>query len=332
MSYKIEELKNKEYKVIIRYKDISGVYRRKERRGFFNISSAKAWGKTEDKSLNKEKKDFTLYDVLILDNAIKTHAENTVNTRFNAVKGFYERIGETKRVKDIEEVDITNYLIFLKSEGIDGESLIDTLKTVFNKCIEYDIIKKNPMDVLLNFKKIKRKSKKKEKFITRERYLKLIDEITDPDGKLMLVLLYNTGMRISEAMGLYKKNIDEDFIYVKSQLSQKGEDKTLKTSNSYRKIPINKALYDYIMENSIGNDYVFSHRNAMWYTRVFKGKNITSHMFRHTYATRLLHLNIDMSIISEVVGDDKTTIYRKYVEYNKDRNKEENKNLVKSIF
>lgn len=332
MSYTIEKLKNNKYKAIVRYKDMTGIYRRKEKTGFLNEESAVEWAKEKDKVLNKEKQDYTLYDIVELDNTLKTHSENTYYTMKRNVKSFYDKIGEIKKVSDITESDITNYLISFHSTRFTGESAIKIIKIVFNKAVNYGVIKKNPTDILNSFKKIKKKEKKKDKFITKEKYLDLIDKELEPDFKLLVIILYNTGMRISEAMGLYKKNIDKDFIYVENQISPSGKNKDLKTVNSYRKIPINFGLHEYIMAHSIGDEYVFKHRNFSWYQRRFQKENITSHMFRHTYATRLIHMNIDIGTISRVIGDDKATIYRKYVEYNKDRNKEENKNLIKSIF
>lgn len=332
MSYKIEELRNNKYKAVVRYKDISGEYRRKEKSGFYDLSDAEIWAKEKDKILNKEKKDYTLYDVLEFDKAIKNHSENSLITTLGCVNGFYNRIGGVKKVRDITESDITNYLISFVGTDFTGEAALKTLKVVFNKSVDYGVIKKNPTDILKSLKRPKKKEKKKDKFITQEKYFDLINKVSDPDSNLLIIVLYNTGMRISEAMGLYKRNVDKDFIYVRSQISKKGNDKKLKTVNSYRKIPINKDLYEYIMTHSIGDEYVFKHRSFSWYRRVFEEENITSHMFRHTYATRLIHMNIDIGVISKVVGDDKATIYRMYVEYNKDRNKEENKNLIKSVF
>lgn len=133
-----------------------------------------------------------------------------------------------------------------------------------------------------------------------------INEVNDNLFKLAIFVLYFGGLRLSELLGLLGSNIDLEnkTIKVKQQLASNGElTTTLKTSNSYRNVPMNNGLYNTFITHTLTQDRVFpySHtsfrRKLSYYEKQANIPNYTAHEFRHTFCSNLAS---KISNISEV--------------------------------
>ena len=93
----------------------------------------------------------------------------------------------------------------------------------------------------------------------------------------------------------------------------------LKTSNSYRTIPISDDLYRKLKKAT------FDFQGRIFYDLTYQGLythfkkyKISPHCFRHTRATILVGSGIDLTVIAQVIGDKIETILENYVEVNED--------------
>jgi integrase/recombinase XerC len=130
--------------------------------------------------------------------------------------------------------------------------------------------------------------------------------------KLVLQLFYNTGMRISELIGLKENQVDAAY----------GNIKVLGTGNKERIIPLNadlmQALLDYISQKPAApqhvpevfvNDsgrplyarlaYNIVKKNLVLVTTVQKK---SPHVLRHSFATHLANNGADLNAIKELLG------------------------------
>lgn len=172
-----------------------------------------------------------------------------------------------------------------------------------------------------------------------------------PRGDFIILLLY-TGMRIGEALALTWNDID--FTHKTININKNAtiainRDKKLinpntnkpyktrhitqnstKTESSTRVIPMaamaEKALKNiqkyngdkpYVMANSKGNIGDYSNMNRML-KGMLKGAGISTdysiHSLRHTFASMLFHKDVDVKIVSELLGHSSITItYNTYV-------------------
>lgn len=134
-----------------------------------------------------------------------------------------------------------------------------------------------------------------------------INKVNDNLFKLALFVLYFGGLRCSELLGLLGSDIDLDnkVIKVQRQLASNGElTTTLKTSNSYRSVPMNNELLSLMQKICTKNNdrlFPYSHtsfrRKLSYYEKQANVPNYTAHEYRHTFCSNLAS---KISNISEV--------------------------------
>lgn len=139
--------------------------------------------------------------------------------------------------------------------------------------------------------------------------------VADQQERLIVLMLYTLGLRISELSALELKNIDKEWVRV---MGKGGKERELPLLNStyalienYRRdFPSIKFLFEKngakLSENSL--------RYKL--TSLFKkvGLHVTPHMLRHSYATQLLNNSARIADVSELLGHSSmatTQIYTK---------------------
>ncbi len=153
------------------------------------------------------------------------------------------------------------------------------------------------------------------------------------DGKrdyLMLLLLYNSGMRVSEIISIQGK----DLIVTgtgQCHLRIMGKGRKERTVPLWKNTT--KCLSEYIQENKIQrDDYLLSGRNVKHLTRSgaryridcvvkkasidcpsSKEKSVSPHIFRHSTAMSMLQSGIDISTIAIWLGHESIETTHKYM-------------------
>jgi integrase/recombinase XerD len=137
----------------------------------------------------------------------------------------------------------------------------------------------------------------------------MLDSLGNIKHKMILSLIYSTGMRVSEATGLKLQDVDFErkVIIVKAKSGMKG-----------RIVPLAEKLQndlsDYLKAYQ-PEVYLFEGIKGMQYSprsvqRVVKNalqkgrirKNASVHTLRHSYATHLLDNGVDLRLIQELLG------------------------------
>lgn len=138
---------------------------------------------------------------------------------------------------------------------------------------------------------------------------------TDLQERLVVVMLYTLGLRISELTSLVVDDISTDWVRV------------LGKGNKQRDIPLlssTKLLLDEYLALNSPKKFLFEKNreklseNSLRYTvtKVFKrvSLKVTPHQLRHSYATALLNNNAPIADVSELLGHSSmatTQIYTK---------------------
>jgi len=141
--------------------------------------------------------------------------------------------------------------------------------------------------------------------------------------KFLIRLLYETGMRIGQALGLRHKDVktwDNEIHIVPRFNNQNGARTKSASINTIVVTPVLMQLYsEYLLEelDDIESPYVFvclkgnKKGQALKYTAVQElferisrtiGIRVTAHMLRHTHATELLRSGWDMALIQKRLG------------------------------
>jgi integrase/recombinase XerD len=165
--------------------------------------------------------------------------------------------------------------------------------------------KKEWTDDKLKIKQLKI-PKQLPKFLTNEEINEALKNI-DTDNwlslrdKALILFLYATGLRVSEAMNAKKNDIEEGWIRVRSG---KGDKERLVPIAMVALKALNEYLYtrphvsDYLFINSRGGK--LSRISAFYITK--KYLNVSPHVLRHSFATSLILGGADLRVVQELLG------------------------------
>lgn len=154
-----------------------------------------------------------------------------------------------------------------------------------------------------------RQDRKSKRYIPKTHFKTLLSHINKVNDNLFACLIsvaYLGGLRISELLGLLKEDVDLEkrIIKVRRQLLTNGNlTTTLKTSNSYRNVPINSELYDLFKKFELMNDRLFpiSHTTAKRKLAIYEKEagipNYSFHEYRESFCTNLA---MNISNVSEI--------------------------------
>lgn len=341
MNITIRQRENGKWQAIISYKDKKGKWKQKPKGGFDKRKDANQWAKAKAFELQKlEQKgilgnEYTLEEVfeLYLARMEKTNdrdSTSTIDTYRSSMNLFSDFL--PREISSIKSTELYDFMESKrKSTGNSYNLNIEVLSTLFNFAIKkVRACEINPCDLLYYDKT---KKDKRIKFITEDLYKKILDSLKNPKMKLLVQLLYETGMRIGEALGLCIQSVNNMTIKVERQFLRDKKILTpeLKTANSYRIIPISENLYRQLKSATfdIQGRIFYDATYASLYYHLQK-HNLSPHCFRHTRATILVGSGIDLTVVAQVIGDKIETIMRDYVQVNED-NIDNTFNMIRAL-
>jgi len=265
-------------------------------------------------------------------------SKNTFDSYKNDLEEFNFFL-KSKKILSIDNIDkdlILNYYNLLERKKFSKSTLqrrYSSLNQFFKYLIKNKKIKENPMLSMHRQKK----EIKLPKYLTESEIDKLLSVNNDFNNikvlrnRLILEMLYSTGMRVSELCSLPLKSVifnnkedNNDYIF----LTIKGK------GQKERIVPIRKQILpildEYISLTSKKNQkYLFqsSGKNSFITRRTIENiikqsaikanlnpEKISPHTMRHSFATNLLQKGLDIREIQELLGHssiDTTSIYTK---------------------
>lgn len=344
--------KDKGWQVILSYKD-GDKWRQKSKQGLKTKQQAKAAG---DKLLSELQRTFvpssnelagiTLRNFVPVVIKDKTLTPST-KYAFSRVPIFFADIAD-KVISQITTADILQILSTKK--GLANSTIrhrLTLLNTVFNHAIQvYGIAIRNPVQAVPRVKLQKQSCIKAISHDDFTRLMKSSGGRNCENYKICCQIAYYTGMRFGEIVGLIWDDISFDSrqITVKRQVKAYRHDGIitygpgpLKTTNSYRTIPVPGVLLDVLKDwkrKSTSESVLgFAGSNTQLINRWIKKTlpNTSIHDFRHTYATNLLANGVDIQTVAALCGDSVGTIISTYLDFTEEMRKRAAQN-VDTIF
>lgn len=222
-------------------------------------------------------------------------------------------------LEDLEFEDVEHFLKFLKVKRdykpASRKRVSVAVKMFFKYAWKKRICKD---DIASQIEDIKCVQKERE-YLTQEEALSFIKEIRHPVVRIFASTLFYTGMRISEALALTPEDVDLRSNWI---LIRNGK------GNKARKIPICKKLKelleDYVQWRVESNQFFATPKTGgisigrvqaiIKETRKRLGitKQITAHVFRHSFASELVKKDVNIVSISKLLGHSNlktTSIY-----------------------
>ncbi len=163
------------------------------------------------------------------------------------------------------------------------------------------------------------------KALTKEEVRKLLSVISPlrKRDRLIVLLLYGTGLRVSELCNLKIKDIDLDRGIAVVRGGKGAKDRMVPIPE-----PIIREIREYLAARKDGSEYLLVEEKrdnkdkispkTVWYLLNRYGKKagikVTPHMLRHSFATHMLENGVDIRVIQEILGHSNlstTQIYTK---------------------
>ena len=243
----------------------------------------------------------------------KNYSANTVISYKNDLYYFYMFIN--KNLLEITEDDIRSYLTSLNKLDEASSSIrrkISSFKSFYKFLYKNDYMKKE--NYPLTRIAYPKTEKKLPRFIYYNELLEIINEASkDKDSvrdRLIIEMLYATGVRITELINI--KISDIDFNNRRIVVLGKGNKERIVYYGEYAE----EVLKKYINTHSrIGHNYLFMNSKGEKITdrgvryiidnimkRLSIKTHVSPHVLRHTFATDMLNNGCDIKIVQELLG------------------------------
>ncbi|MEQ1554279.1 MAG: tyrosine-type recombinase/integrase [Ferruginibacter sp.] len=252
----------------------------------------------------------------------KRYSNHTIISYENDLTAFFNFIGSNYTESNIESIKasyIRSWLASMKEADMASRSLnrkISSLRSFFKYLLKKEIVKVNPVTAIISPKMPKRLPQ----FVEEKDTKNLFTTISFADGfkglteKLLLEILYNTGMRKAELISLCEHQIDVSNSNVK----------VLGKGNKERLIPISKTLIFNIKYYIAEKRKLFDKQENNVLLISEKGKILdpkyvynvakkylaevttihkkSPHILRHSFATHLMNNGADLNAVKELLG------------------------------
>jgi len=250
----------------------------------------------------------------------KRFSSHTLTAYKGDLEQFKDFISKTYEVSDAKEVTpqhIRSWMVQLMQQGISTRSInrkLSSLKTFFKFLKKRGQLEFNPMAKIIAPKS----GKRLPVFVNKDQINQLFDQVDFGEAydgarnKAIMELLYATGMRRSELIGLKVKDIS----FESSLLKVKGK------GNKERLIPMSRKVEKVLKEYLKAKEEYFPKPASLFLTS--KGKTLypklvynlvkkylsavttleqrSPHVMRHTFATHLSDNGADLNAIKELLG------------------------------
>ena len=141
----------------------------------------------------------------------------------------------------------------------------------------------------------------------------------------IFLLLYDTGLRISELLALRVRNINFRTNTIHVQITKTKEERyvffTDRTKRNLRKMILSHKIEDYLFINYKQNKRMVVNNVEMMCTRLRKTLNLTEkiapHKWRHTFATRFLQDGGDLETLRLLLGHKSLKTTQQYLHFDR---------------
>lgn len=246
---------------------------------------------------------------------------------------------EELEYENIVYEDLRYYLVYLKDKKKNSNSSIDrkisALRGFYKYLVNLKILEVNPFDIVSGPKKEKKLPRYFEYNELEELFNSVdISSVIGRRDRLILELLYATGVRVSEMVEIKVSDIDISNRNI-NIIGKGNKERIVKfgeycldaindyLDNSYNKLNINNI--NYLFLNSRGSKltdrgvrYILD--NLIKKTSL--NKKISPHMLRHSFATHLLNNGADLLTVQKLLGHESIKATQVYTHVSTDRLKE----------
>lgn len=251
---------------------------------------------------------------------VRKYSLNTINSYISDINIFLEYLHIQKlNYKDVNHEVIRSYLKYLDEKKYKNSSInriLSSLNDYYNYLTKCKVTKYNYFEDINR----PRKEKRLPNFINYSEYMSLLaivekeeNEFLKARNLLLLEILFDTGLRVSEVVNIEINNINKKEQSIK--VLGKGNKERIVYYGDYAK----NYLEDYLNLrrniNIVDKDYLFLNKNYTRLTRrgveylisdiskkALLRQKISPHTLRHSFATEMLNNGCDIRSVQELLG------------------------------
>lgn len=268
----------------------------------------------------------------------KNYSDYTVQNYEEDLIGFKNFLA-VEHINNIKQIDYSIIRLYLKKmyeKKYSKKTIarhISTLRTFFKYLMREDIIETNPITLISNPKQ----DKKLPNYLNYEEIEVLlhIPDLNDAYGMrdaLILELLYSSGIRVSELVGIKLEHINKNEEKIKILGKGNKERYVLYGSRCTEllNLYINKGRKELLKHSGV--PYLFLNKNGSQLStagvRYILSKilkvgglklKVSPHTLRHTFATHLLNNGADLKSVQELLGHENLSTTQIYTHITNDR-------------
>ncbi len=232
---------------------------------------------------------------------LRSYSRATVKNYLACLKEYFLWIRADFEMPD--ENMIKNFLLMKQERGYSSQTVNVYLNAIR---FYYHQVVRSPFKLNIRFAK---RSQKLPVVLTKDEILSILDCISNPKHRLMVVLAYGSGLRISEVVNLKAKDVllAEGTIHIKEAKGKKDRISIVseKLMPELGAVVLSKAPDDYVFESERGGKLT-----TMTAGKIFKRakmragiiKDATFHSLRHSFATHLLENGTDIRYVQTLLG------------------------------
>ena len=264
-------------------------------------------------------------DYLIIEKRYSVHTTVSYRNDLNQFNLYLSESYSGVEFHKVEMIHVRSYMVHLLEAKLAKSTVarkVSTIKSLYKFLKKEQLISSSPVQLLETPKLDSRLPVflKEEEVVNLFEEFKFEDSFSGKRDKMILYLFYQTGIRLSELIGL--KDVDV----------RNGELKVLGKRNKERIIPLSNniqplidqylSLKDelgfkkkYFFVTDKGNKLYekFVYRKVNHYLSIVSSKQKKSpHILRHTFATHMLNNGADLNSIKEILGHENLSATQVY--------------------
>ncbi len=245
------------------------------------------------------------------------HTITSYTTDLYQFRKFLIQNFEGHNILEADHSEIRAWVVALVENGLDSNSInrkIASLKSFFKFLLKREEIKKDPTWKIKALKSAKRLPQ----FVRENEMLAILDNIKfDNDfigsrDKLIMEVLYGTGVRLSELLNLKCDDINLHNLTIKV-LGKRNKERIIPISESLKQVISNYNIVkpqgvdsmSYLLVSKGGKKcyaMVIYRTVKKYLTALAKVEKNSPHVLRHTFATHLLNKGADLNAVKDLLG------------------------------
>jgi integrase/recombinase XerC len=259
-------------------------------------------------------------DYLALEKRFSPHTLTAYGRDLEQFVSFVVEQYEFKTIQSVTAPQVRSWMVQLLDQGASPRTInrkLSSLKTYFKFLLRQKIVTVNPMQKV----QAPKSGKKLPVFVREEQLEQLFDDLIFPEGfqgvrdRLLLELLYTTGMRRAEVMRLR----ESDILWDRHQLRVKGK------GGKVRLLPLLKSTAGSVRQYLVKRTEAFGAQSEetpllrtdkgvpmypkFVYNRVHRYLSMITtvakrspHVLRHSFATHLTNAGAELNAVKELLG------------------------------